>query len=64
MEGGCVMVPGKQDSLDQDREGAGEHGNVAPYPPTPTDQSHRRAALRISILRIPPVSAEFGAQLI
>jgi hypothetical protein len=61
MEGGCVMVPGKQDSLDQDREGAGEHGNVAPYPPTPTDQSHRRAALRISILRAPPVSAEFGA---
>src|SRR5438270_10292185 len=64
MEGGCVMVPGEQDSLDQDREGAGERGNVAAYPPSPTDQNHRRAAPRISMLRAPPVSAEFAGQLI
>jgi hypothetical protein len=61
MEGGCVMVPGEQDSLDQDREGAGERGNAAPYPPSPTDQNHRRAAPSHLDTTRPPVSAEFGA---
>jgi hypothetical protein len=64
MEGGCVMVPPKQDSLDQDCEGAGERGNVARYPPSPADQNQRRAALRILIICRPASIRRIRGELI
>ena len=58
------MMPAEQDGLDQDREGARQGGNPSPFSPSPTDQDHRRAAPRISILRAPAATAEFGGRLI
>ena len=63
-KGNFMMMPGEEDSLDQDRERARQRGNPAPYPSSPTDQDHRRAAPRISILHAPAPAAEFGTRLI
>lgn len=62
--GNCMMMPAEQDSLDQDRERARQRSNPAPYLSSPTDQDHRRAAPRISILPAPAPAAEFGGRLI
>ena len=59
-KGNCMMMPAEQDSLDQDRERARQRSNPAPYVSSPTDQDHRRAAPRISILPAPAPAAEFG----
>ena len=63
-KGNCMMMPAEQDSLDQDRERARQRSNPAPYLSSPTDQDHRRAAPRISILPAPAPAAEFGGRLI
>jgi len=60
----CMMMPAEQDSLDQDRERARQRSNPAPYLSSPTDQDHRRAAPRISILPAPAPAAELGGRLI
>ena len=59
-----IVVVCEEDSLDQHRERARQRGNPAPYPSSPTDQDHRRAAPRISILHAPAPAAEFGTRLI
>jgi hypothetical protein len=63
-KGNFMMMPAEEDSLDQDRERARQRGNPAPCPSSPTDQDHRRAAPRISILHAPAPAAEFGTRLI
>jgi hypothetical protein len=63
-KGNCMMMPAEQDSLDQDRERARQRSNPAPYLSSPTDQHHRRAAPRISILPSPAPVTEFGDRLI
>jgi hypothetical protein len=52
-KGNCMMMPAEQDRLDEDREHARQHSNPAPCFSSPTDQDHRRAAPRISILPAP-----------
>ena len=63
-KGNCMMMPAEQDSLDQDRERARQRSNPAPYLSSPTDQHHRRAAHRISILPSPAPVVELGDRLI
>jgi len=57
------MMPGEQNSLEQDRERPRQRSNPAPYPSIETDQDHRRAAPRTRYYSRAP-SAEFGVGLI
>jgi hypothetical protein len=52
VKGKFVMMPSEKDGLDQDCKRARERGNLAPYSLSPTDQEHRRAAPRMSILAL------------